>query len=64
MGLTVEEGSLNENPSPIINLDLTMEEDEEQIDLTTRLIASLKVFSANPRDAIKMLENEQENTYL
>ena len=54
------EGLSNENPSPVVNLDLTLEEDEEKIDLTTGLIAASQVLSTNPRDTIKELEKEQE----
>ena len=45
MRVLVEEGLLNENPSPIINLDLFVEEDEEQSDLSTGLIVASQVLS-------------------
>ena len=60
----MEEGLLNENQSHVVNLDLTMEEDEEQSDLTTGLIATSQVFTANPRDAIKEIKNEMEKVDL
>lgn len=60
----MEEGSSNENPSPVVNPNLVVEEDEEQSDLTTRLIVASQVLSTNPRDTIKELEKEQENTGL
>ena len=41
MGLPMEEGSSNENPSPVVNPYLTVYEDEEQSDLTIGLIATL-----------------------
>ena len=40
MELFVEEGWSNENPSPIVNPDMNLEEDEEQSDLTTGLIVA------------------------
>ena len=60
----MEEGSSNENPSPIVNLDLSMEEDEKQSDLSTMLIVASQVFSTNPRDAIKELKKEMEKANL
>ena len=64
MGLPIEEGSSNENPSPIVNPDLSMEEDEEQSDLTIGLIEASQVLSTNPRDTIKELEKEMEKANL
>ena len=64
MALLVEEGSSNENSSLVVNLDMTLEEDEEQSDLFTRLIAPLQVLFANPEDAIKQLEKDQEKVDL
>ena len=64
MGLPVEEGSSNENPSPVVNPNITVEEEEEQSDLFTRLTAASRVLSANPKDAIKELEKDQEKADL
>ena len=40
MRLHVVEGSLSESPSPIVNPDLTQDEDEEQSDIIVGLIAA------------------------
>ena len=58
MGLPVEEGLSNENPSPVVNLDMTLEEYEEQSDLTIGLIATSRVLSTNLGDAIKELKKD------
>ena len=63
-GVLVEEGSLNENTSSIVNPYLIVEKDEEQRDLTTRHIVALQVFSTNFGDAIKELKKEQEKENL
>ena len=60
----MEEGLSNENPSLVVNPDMTLEEDEEQSDLFTRLVAALQVLSANPRDTIKELEKDLEKADL
>ena len=60
MGPPVEEGQSNENPSPVVNPDINVEEEEEQSDLFTGLTAALRVLSANTKDAIKELEKDLE----
>ena len=64
MGLPLEEGSLNENPSPIVIPDMTLEEEEEQSDLFTGLIAASQVLFANLGNAIKELEKDLEKVDL
>ena len=56
MGLPMEERSSNENISPIVNPDMTLEEEGEQSDLLTRLITASQVLSTNLGDTIKKLE--------
>ena len=60
----MEEESSNENPSPVVNPDMTLEEDEEQSDLFTGLVAASQVLSANLEDAIKELKKDQEKANL
>ena len=65
MGFPVEEGSSNENPNPVVNPNITVEEEEEErSDLFTRLTTASRVLSANPRDAIKELKKDLEKADL
>ena len=60
----MEKGSSNENPSLVVNPNITVEEEEEQSDLFTGLTAASWVLSANPQDTIKELEKDQEKADL
>ena len=64
MGLPMEEGLSNENPSPIVNPDITVEEEEEQSDLFTGLTATSWVLSANLEHAIKELKKNLKKANL